>query len=65
MREVEEALARWRNAERRFTATEPGSLDHIVAPLECEAAQSAYERLVEPRWTEIMHDELTTGEATP
>jgi hypothetical protein len=46
VREVEDALARWRNAERRFQGTVPGSAERAKAEAECNHAQAVYERVV-------------------
>ncbi len=46
VREVEDALARWRDAERRFQGTVPGSAERAKAEADCSQAQAAYERVV-------------------
>ena len=62
MREVEEALATWRDAERRFLATDPASLAHAVAELDCNDARVEYDRLVTLRQAEHVEAELLTDE---
>jgi hypothetical protein len=46
MQEMQAALARWREADRRMLEAVPGSRDHAVAQTECRDAQAEYERLL-------------------
>jgi hypothetical protein len=63
VRDVGHALARWRDAERRFRQSEPGSLAHAVAEIESNDAQAEYDRLVDLRRAKAAEAELLSDEA--
>ena len=63
MREVAQALACWRDAERRFRQSEPGSLAQAGARNESNDAQAEYDRLVDLRRAKAAEAELLGDEA--